>query len=65
LGYNAYIHRGATRNCVASLNKQKCHILSFTKSDNRRVEQVLPWRGGWYQWEGRRGRKSVAKIVHI
>jgi hypothetical protein len=27
-------------------------FLSFTKLENRRVEQVLPGeRGDWYQWE--------------
>jgi hypothetical protein len=39
------------RNCMAILDKQKIHyFFSFTKSENRRVEQVLS-RGGWYQWE--------------
>jgi hypothetical protein len=28
--------------CVAILNKQKCKLFSFTKSENRRVKQVLP-----------------------
>jgi hypothetical protein len=27
--------------CVTILNKQKCHFFSFTKLENRRVEQVL------------------------
>jgi hypothetical protein len=27
--------------CVALANKQKCHLFSFTKSKNRRAEQVL------------------------
>jgi hypothetical protein len=27
---------------VAILNKQKCHFFSYTKSEYRRVEQVLP-----------------------
>jgi hypothetical protein len=32
--------------CIAILNKQKWHFFfSFTKSENRRVEQVLPARG--------------------
>jgi hypothetical protein len=31
--------------CIAILNKQKCHFFSFTKSENRRAEQVLFWRG--------------------
>jgi hypothetical protein len=29
----------------------KCLFFSFTKSENRRVEQVLPG-GNWHQWEG-------------
>jgi hypothetical protein len=48
---------------VAIVNKQKCHFffLSFAKSENRRVEQVLPGGrlGGWYQWEGRGGGERV------
>jgi hypothetical protein len=27
-------------------------LFSFAKSENRRAEQVLPSREGWYQWEG-------------
>jgi hypothetical protein len=42
--------------CVAILKKQKClFFFSFTKSENRRAEQVL--RGVCYQWE----RKKVGK----
>jgi hypothetical protein len=37
---------------LAVLNKQKCHFFSFTKSENRRAEQVLPGRVGT---SGRRG----------
>jgi hypothetical protein len=33
--------------CAAILNKQKCHFFfSFTKSENRRAEEVLPVTGG-------------------
>jgi hypothetical protein len=39
--------------------KLKCHIFHFifspfspTKLENRRVEQVLPKREDWHQWEG-------------
>jgi hypothetical protein len=42
------IHLYKETPCVAILNKQKCHLFSSTKSENRRVEQVLPG-GGWYQ----------------
>jgi hypothetical protein len=47
--------------CVATFisNKLKCHVfhflfslLSSTQLENRRVEQVLPRREGWYQWDG-------------
>jgi hypothetical protein len=27
--------------CIAILNKQKCHCFSFTKLENRRMEQIL------------------------
>jgi hypothetical protein len=37
--------------CVAILNKQKCHFFSFTKSENRRVEEVLA--GGLVPVRGR------------
>jgi hypothetical protein len=30
---------------------------SSRKSENRRVEQVLPRGGGWYQWEERGGEE--------
>jgi hypothetical protein len=32
--------------CVAILSKQKCHFVSFTKSENQRAEQVLPEGAG-------------------
>jgi hypothetical protein len=40
--------------CGAILNKQKCHFFfSFTRSENRRTEQVLLRGGGaLYHWEG-------------
>jgi hypothetical protein len=44
---------------------KKCHILfifflfSFAKSENRRVEQVLPREESWHHWEGRGQRKEV------
>jgi hypothetical protein len=44
--------------CVAILNKPKCQFFSFTKSENRRAEQVLP-RRGWYQWEEGGGGEMV------
>jgi hypothetical protein len=31
--------------CVVILKKPRCHYFSFTKLDNRRVEQILP--GDW------------------
>jgi hypothetical protein len=37
------------------LAKMSCFsfsLFSFAKSENRRAEQVLPSREGWYQWEG-------------
>jgi hypothetical protein len=33
-------------------------IFSFTKSENKKAEQVLPCRS-WYQWEGRRDGERV------
>jgi hypothetical protein len=30
--------------CMAILNKQKYRVFPFTKSENRRTEQVLPGR---------------------
>jgi hypothetical protein len=38
--YDTYIHKETP--CVAILNKQKCHLFSFTKLDNRIEEQALP-----------------------
>jgi hypothetical protein len=32
------------------LKQTKCHFFSYTKPENRRVEQVRSWRG-WHQWE--------------
>jgi hypothetical protein len=47
LGHNIYIHDlPQDTPHVAILNKQKCHFFSFTKSENRRAEQVLPGGGG-------------------
>jgi hypothetical protein len=34
-------------------------FFSYTKSENRRVKQVLPGRGGWYQCEGGGGRERM------
>jgi hypothetical protein len=34
------------------LNQAKMSFFSFTKSENRKVEQLLPLGGRWYQWEG-------------
>jgi hypothetical protein len=62
LGYIIYIH---TWKChkkiphVAILNKQKYHFFKFTKSENRRVEQVLGNLGVWYQWEGGGGEERA------
>jgi hypothetical protein len=42
---------------IAILNKQKCHFSSFTKSENRRAEQVLP--AAWCQWKRGGGRERV------
>jgi hypothetical protein len=35
-------------------------VFSYTKSENRKAEQVLQEVGvNWYQWEGRGGREMV------
>jgi hypothetical protein len=50
--------------CVAILNKQKYYFffLSFTKSENRRAEQVLPRGRGTIQVRrGRWCRKGVRR----
>jgi hypothetical protein len=39
--------------------KMSFFFLSFTKSEIRRSEQVLPGGGNWYQWEGERGGEMV------
>jgi hypothetical protein len=45
--------------CIAILNKPKCHFFSsFTKSENRRVEQVLSGGVGT-SGRGRRWEKGV------
>jgi hypothetical protein len=61
LGYNTYIHGSATRKtpCVVILSKNFILFFSFTKSENRRVDQVLPESKVWYQWEGRGGGERV------
>jgi hypothetical protein len=40
--------------CRAILNKQKCH---FSKTENRKVKQVLSWE--WYQREAGGYKKRV------
>jgi hypothetical protein len=53
------IRRDKPNQAIMHIN-MKCHnqtpFFSYTKSENRRVEQVLPGGGwaSWYQWEGRR-----------
>jgi hypothetical protein len=37
-------------------------FFSFTKSENRRIEQVPAWMGGWYQWEGEDIRKGYRRV---
>jgi hypothetical protein len=36
------------------LNREKCHLFSFTKSEKRRMETGPAWVD-WYQWQGGRG----------
>jgi hypothetical protein len=57
--YTWKYYKGTT--CVAVLNKQ--NLFSFTKSVNRRIEQVLPWvRGGWYQLRGEEMGKGYGRV---
>jgi hypothetical protein len=36
------------------------HFFSFIKLENRKVEQYCRQEGGgWYQWEGKGGRKRM------
>jgi hypothetical protein len=50
---------------VALLNKQQSlfffFFFSFTKSENRQAEQVLPG-GGYYQWERGEGGENVWEV---
>jgi hypothetical protein len=43
------------------LNKQKCHFFSFTKLENKKIEQILP--EGLIPVGGRRWGKGVAGCI--
>jgi hypothetical protein len=51
-------------NSLCSYHKQtKMSFFSFTKSENRKVEQVLPGGGEWYQWEGEEVGTGCRKVT--
>jgi hypothetical protein len=41
------------------------YLFSFTKAENGMVEQVLPRREGWHQWEGEAMGKGGRRVTLI
>jgi hypothetical protein len=63
LGYNAYIHGNVIMKLPVQQEQTKC---LFSKTENRKVKQVLP--GDWYPWENggykERGRRvNMVEII--
>jgi hypothetical protein len=52
---------------LLSYTNKHVFFLSFSKSENKQVEQVLPGGGGWYQWRQEVGkccmRMKIAQIL--
>jgi hypothetical protein len=61
IGVKLHIYREMSKGNSLCKQEKKCHFFSsfsYTKSENRRVEQVLPG-GDWYQWQEGGGRERV------